>query len=139
MVFILILTAIGTLFAFNNEANDIAHAFASAVRPRALKIKHALLIAAVLNSFGAILLGSNVSKTLVDGIVNISRFNHIHAEAARMFARMIAAGSFIFVCTRTGLPVSSTHAIIGGRIGIATTLGGLRAINWKLFGLSTMS
>ncbi|MDR1890915.1 MAG: inorganic phosphate transporter [Puniceicoccales bacterium] len=140
MIFVLILAAIGAIFvAFNNGANDVANAFASAVGSKALKIKHALLIAAVLNFFGAILLGSNVSKTLVDGVVNISHFNDVNAYVAGMLACMIAAGSFIFVSTRTGLPVSSTHAIVGGMIGIATTLGGLGAVKWKLFSLLTIS
>ncbi|MDR2779162.1 MAG: inorganic phosphate transporter [Puniceicoccales bacterium] len=140
MMFILILAVIGAIFvAFNNGANDVANAFASAVGSKALKIKHALLIAAILNFFGAILLGSNVSKTLIDGVVNVSCFNDAHTYVAGMLACMIAAGSFIFVSTRTGLPVSSTHAIVGGMIGIATALGGIRSVNWKLFGLLTLS
>ncbi|MDR0693209.1 MAG: inorganic phosphate transporter [Puniceicoccales bacterium] len=140
MVFILILAAIGAIFvAFNNGANDVANAFASAVGSKALKIKHALLIAAILNFFGAILLGANVSKTLIDGIVDISCFHDKNAYIAGMLACMVATGSFVLISTRTGLPVSSTHSIVGGMIGIAATLGGAGAVKWKLFGLLTLS
>ncbi|MDR2629053.1 MAG: inorganic phosphate transporter, partial [Puniceicoccales bacterium] len=140
MVFVLILAAIGAIFvAFNNGANDVANAFASAVGSKALKIKHALLIAAILNLFGAILLGANVSKTLIDGVVNISCFHDKNAYIAGMLACMVATGSFVFISTRTGLPVSSTHSIVGGMIGIATTLGGIGAVKWKLFGMLTLS
>ncbi|MDR1528770.1 MAG: inorganic phosphate transporter [Puniceicoccales bacterium] len=140
MVFALILAVIGAIFvAFNNGANDVANAFASAVGSKALKIKHALLIAAILNFFGAILLGSNVSKTLIDGVVDIGCFHDKNAYVAGMLACMVATGSFVFISTRTGLPVSSTHSIVGGMIGIATTLGGIGAVKWKLFGLLTLS
>ncbi|MDR2603030.1 MAG: inorganic phosphate transporter [Puniceicoccales bacterium] len=140
MMFILILAAIGAIFvAFNNGANDVANAFASAVGSKALKIRHALLIAAILNFLGAVVLGSNVSKTLIDGVVNISCFHDKNAYIAGMLACMVATGSFIFISTRTGLPVSSTHSIVGGMIGIATTLGGIGAVKWKLLGTLTLS
>ncbi|MDR1457472.1 MAG: inorganic phosphate transporter [Puniceicoccales bacterium] len=140
MVFILILAAIGAIFvAFNNGANDVANAFASAVGAKALKIKHALLIAAILNFFGAILLGANVSKTLIDGVVDIGCFHDKNAYIAGMLACMVATGSFVLISTRTGLPVSSTHSIVGGMIGIAITLGGIGAVKWKWFGLLTLS
>ncbi|MDR2777026.1 MAG: inorganic phosphate transporter [Puniceicoccales bacterium] len=140
MVFVLILAVIGAIFvAFNNGANDVANAFASAVGSKALKIKHALLIAAILNFLGAILLGSNVSKTLIDGVVNIGCFYDKNAYIAGMLACMVATGCFVFISTRTGLPVSSTHSIVGGMIGIATTLGGIEAVKWKLFGMLTLS
>jgi phosphate/sulfate permease len=52
---------------------------------------------------------------------------------------MIAAGSFIFVSTRIGLPVCSAQAMVRGMRGIVITLGGIGAVNWKLVGLLTMS
>ncbi|MDR1413469.1 MAG: inorganic phosphate transporter [Puniceicoccales bacterium] len=132
--FVLILAAGGAFFvAFNNGANDVANAFASAVGAKALKIKHALLIAAVLNLTGALVLGSNVSKTLVDGVINIQCFKDTNVYVAGMLACMVAAGGFIFISTHTGLPVSSTHAIVGGFMGIAMVTNGFAAINWKSF------
>ncbi|MDR1401755.1 MAG: inorganic phosphate transporter [Puniceicoccales bacterium] len=131
---VLILAACGAFFvAFNNGANDVANAFASAVGSKALKIKHALLIAAALNLAGAIILGSNVSKTLVDGIINIRCFGDASLCVTGMLACLIASGCFIFIATHTGLPVSSTHAIVGGLIGVAAATNGLAAINWKSF------
>jgi PiT family inorganic phosphate transporter len=130
--FVLILAAIGSIFvAFNNGANDVANAFASAVGSKALKIRHALFIAAALNFLGAILLGGNVSKTLIDGIVNVRHLDDGSAYIIGMFACMVASGCFIFVSTHTGLPVSSTHAIVGGMVGIAIATGGAAAVNWK--------
>ena len=134
LTFILICASLGALFvAFNNGANDVANAFASAVGSKALKIRHALLIAAILNLCGALMLGSNVSKTLIDGISNIRYLSDPKAYITGMLSCMIAAGSFIFLSTRTGLPVSSTHAIVGGLMGISIINGGLKAVNWISF------
>jgi PiT family inorganic phosphate transporter len=138
--FPLILAVIGSLFvAFNNGANDVANAFAAAVGAKALKLKHALFIAAILNFFGAIFLGSNVSRALIGGIVNVRHFTDANAYIAGMLASMVAAGSFICISTRTGLPVSSTHAIVGGIMGVAAVIGGVDAINWKFFVTLTLS
>jgi PiT family inorganic phosphate transporter len=140
MTIILILAALGSIFvAFSNGANDVANAFASAVGAKALKMKHALFIAAILNLIGAVALGANVSKALIDGIVNVKYFTSVSSYLAAMFACMIAAGSFIFISTHTGLPVSSTHAIVGGMVGVSVAIGGLGAINWKFFGAVTLS
>lgn len=140
VTFILALAIIGAFFvAFNNGANDIANAFASAVGSKALKIKHALVIAAFLNVCGAVLLGANVSKTLVDGIVNVRCFHDMHVYIAGMISCMLAAGVFIFLSTHTGLPVSSTHAIVGGMIGIALVIGSYDSVNWASLGILVVS
>jgi PiT family inorganic phosphate transporter len=104
-----------------------------------LKIRHALFIAAVLNLVGAILLGGNVSQTLIGGITHGEYFRDAGSYVAGMLASMIAAGGFIFIATHTGLPVSSTHAIVGGMLGVAATVGGVDAINWRVFGTLTLS
>lgn len=140
VAFILALAIVGAFFvAFNNGANDIANAFASAVGSKALKIKHALVIAAFLNVCGAVLLGANVSKTLVDGIVNVRCFHDMHVYIAGMISCMLAAGVFIFLSTHTGLPVSSTHAIVGGMIGIALVIGSYDSVNWASLGILVIS
>ncbi|MDR1433045.1 MAG: inorganic phosphate transporter [Puniceicoccales bacterium] len=140
LTFVLVLAAAVSIFvAFSNGANDVANAFASAVGSKALKVKHALLIAAVLNLLGAVLLGSNVSKMLIGGIVHVRHFDDAGAYVTGMFACMVAAGCFIFIATHTGLPVSSTHAIVGGMMGIAVVMGGIEAINWKSFAVVALA
>jgi PiT family inorganic phosphate transporter len=140
MTLVLVLAMVGSIFvAFNNGANDVANAFASAVGAKALKVKHALLIAAVLNLLGAILLGSNVSKTLIDRVADIRHFDSVNDYVAGMLACMVASGSFIFISTHTGLPVSSTHTIVGGMIGVSMVIGGVDAVNWRSLSVLTLS
>ncbi len=125
--------------AFNNGANDVANAFASAVGSKALKLKHALVIAAILNFFGAILLGGNVSSTLIDGVIHVNTFHDVPSYIIGMLSCLIASGCFVLLSTQTGLPVSSTHAIVGSMLGIAFVLGGMQSINWSCFTILTTS
>lgn len=140
MIFVLVLAIIGSVFmAFNNGANDVANAFASAVGSKALKLKHALVVAAILNFLGAILLGGNVSATLINGVIHVGMFSDVSSYIVGMLSCLIASGCFVLLSTQTGLPVSSTHALVGSMIGIALTLGGIKSINWVYFVMLTFS
>lgn len=140
MIFVLILAIFGAVFmAFNNGANDVANAFASAVGSKALKLKHALVIASILNILGAVLLGGNVSSTLINGVIHVGTFNDVTSYVIGMLSCLLASGCFVLLSTQTGLPVSSTHAIVGSMIGIALVLGGTHSINWACFAILTIS
>lgn len=133
---ILILACCGAFFmAFNNGANDVANAFASAVGSKAITIKQALVIAAILNFVGAILLGSQVAKTLIESVLSESVEINAHQYVVGMIASLLASGIFVLLSTLTGMPVSSTHAIVGSFAGVGIVLDGFSAVNWGLFGI----
>ena len=125
--------------AFNNGANDVANAFASAVGAKALKVRQALIIAAILNFIGAVCLGGNVAQTLVLEIANFHSVTNNHEFILGMFSCLIASGLFVMLSTYTGLPVSSSHAIVGSMTGIALLLGGSGAVNWRFLACLTGS
>jgi PiT family inorganic phosphate transporter len=140
MVIVLILAMLGAIFmAFNNGANDVANAFASAVGSKALKLGHALIISAALNLVGAVTLGGNVFSTLIDGVINLGQCASMQGYIVGMISCLIASGCFVLFSTQTGLPVSSTHAIVGSMTGIALILGGINSINWSFFAILTIS
>jgi len=66
------IVALGGIFAFcaayGIGANDVANAFATSVGSGALKIKHAIPLAAVCEFSGALFMGSHVVKTIRKGI-----------------------------------------------------------------------
>ncbi len=133
---ILILACAGAFFmAFNNGANDVANAFASAVGSKAITIKQALIIAAVLNLVGAVLLGSQVAKTLIESVLSDSLSINPEQYVLGMIASLLASGIFVLLSTLTGMPVSSTHAIVGSFAGIGIVVEGFSAVNWGLFGI----
>lgn len=125
--------AVGAFFmGFNNGANDIANAFASAVGSHALKMRTAIFMGSLVTFFGAILLGGNVALKLVSGLVPPTLFNNPEQYVLAMIAVLLAAGTFVFISTLTSLPVSSSHAIVGSLMAIGVLLFGWKAVQWPV-------
>tara|TARA_B100001248_G_scaffold262395_1_gene258146 strand:- start:89665 stop:90936 length:1272 start_codon:yes stop_codon:yes gene_type:complete len=128
---LLLIAACGAFFmAFCNGANDVANAFASAVGSKALKPRMALLIASVVTFCGAVFLGGEVVVYLIEGLAPPKIFASPHDYVLGMIAVLLSAGLFVLLSTLKGMPVSATHAIVGGLTGVAVTLQGWEAINW---------
>lgn len=139
-VIVLILASLGAFFmAFNNGANDVANAFASAVGSKAITVKQALLIAGLLNLVGAVLLGSHVALTMIEKVLDPSLASDPHSYIIGMLSCLAASGLFVLFATITGMPVSSTHAIVGSLTGVVIALGGVSAVNWKVLGWIALS
>lgn len=126
---------VGALFmAFNNGANDVANSFASAVGAKAITIEQAVLIAGVMNFLGAVLLGAAVSEKLVLGIVDPNAFPEKHLYLLAMVSVLLAAGGFVLAATLWGLPVSSSHSIVGALVGVGFALQGFAGVKWMQIG-----
>jgi len=112
--------------AWNIGANDVANAMGTSVGSRALTLKQAVVLAAVFEFCGAFFAGDAVTDTVRKGILVVD-FELVTNDFANdlMFgfiAAMMAAAVWLTVATRVGLPVSTTHSIIGGIIGIGLVL-----------------
>ena len=115
--------------AWNIGANDVANAMGTSVGSRALTLKQAVIIAAIFEFAGAFFAGDAVTDTVRKGILEID-FNQeggvskeISQDIAFGFiAAMMAAATWLTIATRMGLPVSTTHSIIGGIIGVGLVL-----------------
>ena len=120
----------GLLVAFSLGANDVANAMAPAVGAKAITIGQAVLIAAVLNCVGAVFMGSNVTSTICKGIVSPEAITSANILAVGMLAALLSTAAWVLVATFTELPVSSTHALIGGLLGFGLIAGGIDVVQW---------
>ena len=126
--------AAGLYVAWNIGANDVANSMATSVGSGALTLRRAVLVAALCNVAGAILAGVHVTHTVQKGIVDTSLFvGSPERLAYGMLAALIAAGLWLQLATYCGLPVSTTHSIVGGVAGFGLIHGGLGAIEWEKF------
>ena len=112
--------------AWNIGANDVANAMGTSVGSRALTLKQAVILAAVFEFAGAFLAGDAVTDTVRKGILQVD-FDTVTSGFTNelMFgfiAAMMAAAVWLTIATRFGLPVSTTHSIIGGIIGVGLIL-----------------
>ncbi len=134
-VLLLLAILFGFYVAWNIGANDVANAVGTSVGSGALTLKQAVLIAAVFEFLGAFLLGSNVSETLESGIVNPGIFETNPSDFVYgMLASLLASGIWLQVASFFGLPVSTTHTIVGAVLGFGMILGGFESIYWGEIG-----
>jgi PiT family inorganic phosphate transporter len=121
---IILVIGITLLFEISNGWNDSANAIATVVSTRVLTPMQAVLLAAFMNVAGAFF-STAVAKTIGKGIVNPSDITQM-VVAAALLAGFLWNGAMTFF----GLPVSASHALIGGVIGAGVAhLGGFDQLN----------
>lgn len=117
-------TIFGLFMAFNIGGNDVANSFGTSVGAKTLSLRQALCVAAIFEVSGAVLAGGEVTETIRKGIVNLDSLALSPNDFVLiMLSGLCAAGIWLFIATKKGLPVSTTHAIIGGIVGSSLTLG----------------
>ena len=126
---------VGGMFAFFAAAgigsNDAANAFATSVGSKALTLKQAVVLAAIFETSGAILMGSHVTDTIRKGIADYKCFEN-DADLL-MYGCMwviLSVGMWLFLASYLEMPVSTTHSCVGGMIGMAMVLKGPDCVIW---------
>jgi len=132
-IVLLVVTLIAGLYmTWSIGANDVANAIGTSVGSGALHLKQAVVIAALLEFCGAFFFGSHVTQTIEEGVVNSSYFiSDPIILVYGMLAVLLAAGSWLFLASYFGLPVSTTHSIVGSLVGFGVVVGGMQAIYWE--------
>jgi len=139
---ILIITAIiiGAYMAWNIGANDVANSMADAVGSKALTVFWAVVLAGICNFCGAVLVGGHVTDTVRKGIIDTQAFAHDPRVLAHgMVCAMLAAALWLNLASYLGMPVSTTHSIVGGIIGFGILQAGVGYIHWTKLGLIVAS
>lgn len=114
----------GIFMAFNIGGNDVANSFGTSVGAGTLSVTQALAVAAIFEVSGAVLAGAAVTDTIRSGIVDIGQLGVSPNQFIYlMLSALVAAAFWLLFATKRGLPVSTTHAIIGGIVGSSIVLG----------------
>lgn len=128
---LLILIAVALVFDFLNGFHDSANVVATIIASRAMSARGALILAALANLAGPFLLGVAVAETVGAEVVQVDA-----VSIAVVLAALLAASSWDLVTWYFGIPVSSSHALIGGIVGAAAAGSGFAAIQahglWKI-------
>jgi PiT family inorganic phosphate transporter len=123
--------ALALYMAWGIGANDVANAMGTSVGSGSLTIRRAILIAGVLEFTGAFLAGGHVTDTVRKGILDTSEFAADPQPLVYgMLASLAAAATLLLGATRIGLPVSTTHSIVGAIVGFGAVTLGVDAVNW---------
>lgn len=119
------------LDAFNIGANDVANSFSSSVSSRSLKYWQAMVLAAIMEFLGAVLVGNRVSDTIRKKIIKTDTFQDDPAVLMLAMAMALVGSSiWLSIATTIGMPVSTTHSIIGAVIGVGIATKGADHVKW---------
>ena len=118
-VLLIIAIVVGLYMAWNIGANDVANSMADAVGSKALTVFWAVVLAAIFEFAGAVLVGSHVTNTIRKGIIDTTSFTDNPMILAQgMVCALLAAAVWLNCASIFGMPVSTTHVSCGSVFGI---------------------
>ena len=130
----------GFFMAWSIGANDVANAMGTSVGSGALTLRNAIIVAAIFEFLGAFFVGQHVSETIRKGILPIEEIENM-ANGANLYVygmmgAILAAATWLLVATYFGLPVSTTHSIVGSVLGFGMVIfwDDLSVIEWTTVG-----
>jgi PiT family inorganic phosphate transporter len=126
LILIVLIVFLALSFDFINGFHDTANAIATSVSTRALSPRTAIVLAAFMNTLGAILF-TGVAKTIGGKIADPSSLEN---GMVIVIAALIAAIAWNLITWWYGIPSSSSHALIGSVVGAVIAAAGTQAINW---------
>jgi PiT family inorganic phosphate transporter len=125
LTLLLVLIAVAMLYDFLNGFHDSANVVATMIASHAMSARGALLLASLAALAGPLLLGVAVAHTIGAEIVQPRAITVAVALAA-----LAGASLWNFATWYLGIPVSSSHALVGGILGAAWIESGPDAIQF---------
>ena len=129
----LLLLALGIFIAYVNGANDVSKGIATLVGSGLASFKRAILWGTVWTGIGAVA-GALLSGAMINTFGKALLTDGTVPTLPAAVATIIGAATWVAIATRTGLPVSTTHAIVGSIAGVATIAYGFDGFNWYVLG-----
>ena len=120
------LVAVALVFDFLNGLHDAANSIATIVSTRVLPARYAVVWAAFFNFIAFAIFGQHVAQTVGKGIISPG----IVSDAV-IFGALGGAITWNVVTWLSGIPSSSSHALIGGLLGAGIAKAGLNPVVWS--------
>ena len=131
--FLIVACVFGFFMAWGIGANDVANAMGTSVGTRALTLFQAILVACVFEFAGAYLAGGEVTSTIRKDIIDPTILSGSpDLLVYGMLASLLAAGTWLFIASYNGWPVSTTHSIVGAIVGFAAVGISIDSVNWSV-------
>jgi PiT family inorganic phosphate transporter len=123
MEIVVLIIVLALVFDFYNGMNDAANSIATVVSTRVLTPFQAVAWAAFFNFAAAFIFGVHVATTIGTGIVDVKIVDNFVVLSGLVGAIILTASA-----THFGMPISVSHAIIGGFGGAAVMKAGFGAL-----------
>lgn len=142
---LLLSLGIALFYEMINGFHDTANAVAMIIYTNSLKAEHSVIMAGIMNFVGVILGGIGVAYVIVHLLpLDIIVTSNQSATLVMIYSLLISAVIWNFGTWYFGLPVSSSHSLIGSLIGVSAAFGVMhgfdfsQSVNWKaVYGVLT--
>jgi sodium-dependent phosphate transporter len=112
-------------------SNDLANSFGTTYGSKVLTVPQIIILASIFEFLGAMVLGSPVTNTLSGSISNVSYFkSQPYVLMYGMLSALAGSTTWLYTATYFGLPVSTTHSIVGGIMGFSLVYKGVDGVIW---------
>lgn len=135
-----IAVGLGLYLAWTIGANDFANSMSDAVGSNALSIRRAILLGGLCELAGSVLAGSSVTDTVRRGIVSPTHFeSQPQLLVLGMLCALLATALWLHFASWAGMPVSTTHSIVGAVAGFGLVYVGIGGVEWGTMGNIVLS
>lgn len=138
--------SIALFYEMINGFHDTANAVAMIIYTNSMKAGYSVIMAGIMNFLGVLLGGIGVAYVIVHLLpLDIMVSSNQSATLVMIFSLLISAVIWNLGTWYFGLPVSSSHSLIGSIIGVSIAFGMLngftfsQSVNWKVvYGILTV-
>ena len=133
MTEMLVIVGITTLLAWANGANDVSKGIATLVGSGVTSYRRAIVWGTVWTGAGAAV-ASLVAGAMLTTFGSGLWTDGVTLSLAAAVAALAGAGAWVLIATHTSLPVSTTHALVGGVVGAGVAAYGSAGVAWSALG-----
>ncbi len=142
---LLLSLGIALFYEMINGFHDTANSVAMIIYTNSMKAEYSVIMSGIMNFLGVIMGGIGVAYVIVHLLpLDIMVASNQNATLVMIYSLLISAVIWNFGTWYFGLPVSSSHSLIGSLIGVSTGFGVVhgcefsQSVNWKaLYGVLT--
>lgn len=139
IVLLLLSLGIALFYEMINGFHDTANAVAMIIYTNSMKAEYSVIMAGIMNFIGVILGGIGVAYVIVHMLpLDIMVSSDQSATLIMIFSLLISAVIWNFGTWYFGLPVSSSHSLIGSLVGVSIAFGMMhgftfeQSVNWTI-------
>ncbi|MFW2612555.1 inorganic phosphate transporter [Aliarcobacter butzleri] len=145
IVLLLLSLSIALFYEMINGFHDTANAVAMIIYTNSMKAGYSVIMAGIMNFIGVVLGGIGVAYVIVHLLpLDIMVSSNQNATLVMVFSLLISAVVWNLGTWYFGLPVSSSHSLIGSIVGVSIAFGMMngftfsQSVNWKVvYGILT--
>ena len=128
---IIISIVLAFVFTFLNGMNDAANSISTIIATKVMTPVQAILWASFWEFAAFIIIRLVLNQQFAVGNTMANFAEQSVIDPYLILSALVGAAIWVWVCTKSGMPISTSHALIGGIIGAAWFVNGSNVLNIK--------